>query len=228
MATIGGSNIVRSGLILELDAANRRSYVSGSTVWNDVSGNNITGSLVNTPTFSTTNNGLFTFNGTNQYVSLGTFTGLGTTNRTYSFWYTTSALPASTGRIINFPADDTSTDTPAFTLAIDNFSNLTGGLGGTPYDGQVTIVAYTLNTWVNVCSTITSKTVSFYINGVFIKSATSTGTVPSNPIGYIGRYNTFYSQYTTGSVSFFQLYNRVLSASEITQNYNATKARFGL
>ncbi len=69
MATIGGSNIVRSGLVLELDAANARSYVSGSTVWRDVSGTNISGSLTNGPTFNSANGGSIVFNGSNQYVT---------------------------------------------------------------------------------------------------------------------------------------------------------------
>ena len=66
--------IVTDGLVLYLDAANTRSYVSGSTVWTDLSrvGNN--GLLINGPTFNSLNNGSIVFNGTNQYVDCGVST----------------------------------------------------------------------------------------------------------------------------------------------------------
>ena len=68
MATIGGSNIVTNGLVLALDAANRRSYISGSFVWNDISGNRNSGSLINGPTFDSANGGSIVFDGTNDYA----------------------------------------------------------------------------------------------------------------------------------------------------------------
>ena len=71
MSTIGGANIVSDGLVLCLDAANRKSYVNGSTVWRDLSGNNNSGSLVNGPTFSSANGGSIVFDGTNDYVQIG-------------------------------------------------------------------------------------------------------------------------------------------------------------
>ena len=62
--------IVTNGLVLALDAADRNSYVSGSAIWFDLSGNNLTGSLINTPTYSSLNSGNFIFNGTNQQIYL--------------------------------------------------------------------------------------------------------------------------------------------------------------
>ena len=91
MATIGGSNIVTDGLVLALDAANPRSYVSGSSTWNDLSGNNNSGSLVNGPTFSSANNGSFTFNGSTQYVDCGLST-FQPTALTLSTWVSRSSL----------------------------------------------------------------------------------------------------------------------------------------
>ena len=62
--------IINNGLVLSLDAADKNSYPGSGTVWSDLSGNNNTGSLINTPTFSNINGGSFLFNGTNQSVSL--------------------------------------------------------------------------------------------------------------------------------------------------------------
>jgi hypothetical protein len=71
MAGIAGNpSIVTSGLVLYLDAANRKSYVSGSGVWRDLSGNNRTGTLTNSPGFSYANGGFIVFDGTNDYVSI--------------------------------------------------------------------------------------------------------------------------------------------------------------
>ena len=65
-----GPNIITDGLILALDAANPTSYISGSTAWNDLSGNGYNGTLVNGPTFSTDAGGAIIFDGTDDYVSL--------------------------------------------------------------------------------------------------------------------------------------------------------------
>ena len=81
MSTLNGGpgNIVTNGLVLYLDAANYQSYISGSTTWYDLSGNNNSGSLVNGPTYSSTNAGSIVFDGTNDYVGLpnGLLSGTG-------------------------------------------------------------------------------------------------------------------------------------------------------
>jgi hypothetical protein len=61
-----GPNVVTNGLVLNLDAANTKSYVSGSTTWRDLSGNGNNGTLVNGPTFSSNYGGGIVFNGSNQ------------------------------------------------------------------------------------------------------------------------------------------------------------------
>ena len=78
MAYINTPPVVTNGLILHLDAGNRLSYTSGSTVWNDLSGNNNSGSLTNGPTFNSANQGSIVFDGSNDrslFASLdnGTF-----------------------------------------------------------------------------------------------------------------------------------------------------------
>ena len=67
MASLGGPNIITNGLVLALDAANTKSYVSGSTVWRDLSGNNNSGSLTNGPTFNSANGGSIVFDGVDDY-----------------------------------------------------------------------------------------------------------------------------------------------------------------
>jgi hypothetical protein len=229
MGVSGGPNIIRdSSLVLELDAADRNSYPGSGTTWRDLTANNNSGSLVNGPTFSSANLGSIIFDGSNDYVNLGTFINQGTIDRTYSVWFKATSLPGAMGRIISFPNDDTSTDTPAFTLGILANGTLEAGIGGTPYNGYRANIPYTLNTWVNILATVVTKTMTLYLNSVSLGSNTSTGIVSSNPIGYLGRYNNQYGQYLTGQISSVQIYNRALLATEVLQNYNALKSRFNL
>jgi hypothetical protein len=66
MSTLNGGpgNIVTNGLVLYLDAANYLSYTSGSTVWRDLSSSNLSGSLINGPTFNSANGGYIACDGT--------------------------------------------------------------------------------------------------------------------------------------------------------------------
>lgn len=59
MAAHGGPNIVEDGLVLYLDAANKKSYPGSGTVWKDLSGNGNDGTLTNGPTFGSTNLGSY-------------------------------------------------------------------------------------------------------------------------------------------------------------------------
>lgn len=226
MSLIRGTKTVTSGLILALDAADKNSYPGSGTTWRDLSSNNRTGTLTNGPTFSASNLGNIAFDGINQYASLGTFTGFGTSNRTLCCWANSTAT-ASSRRVVTFALDDSATDQPNSGIQLQN-NTAAFFWGGTPYNGNIT-VGYTNGTWVFLTLTITSGQVGIgYANGVSVGTATSTGVVATNPICYLGRYNANYGQYFQGRLSTFLVYNRVLSASEVLQNYNATKYRFGL
>jgi hypothetical protein len=80
MGISGGPDIIRdSSLVLELDAADRNSYVSGSTTWRNLSGNSNTGTLTNGPTFSSANGGNIVFDGSDDFTSLSGTINLGNT-----------------------------------------------------------------------------------------------------------------------------------------------------
>lgn len=230
MAFSYSPKIVTDGLVLYLDAANSYSYVSGSLNWNDLSRSQISGSLINGPTFSSANNGSIVFDGVNDYAALGTFSGLGSSNRTLEIWFQVLTLSASGGkRIVSFVKDDATDDVPAFTITYGTTtSSLDFGFGGTPYNGYITGMSFALNTWVCLVGSINSNTMTVYKDNILINSVTNTGTVATNPLGYVGRYNANYGQYGNIRVGIVKLYNRSLSASEILQNYNATKTRFNL
>ena len=231
MAGKVGGKIVTSGLVLALDAANRNSYPGSGTIWRDLSGNNNNGTLTNFGAqsfFSKEVGGSIVFDGTDDYVSLGNFTGIGTSNRTICIWTKSTSTVYAYRRPVTFATDDTSADTPSYTLVLAG-TRADLSWGGSPYDGGSTYNNYVIGTWIFLVAAInSSKTGTAYVNGTSIGTTTSTGTIGANSVGYLGRYNGFYGQYFQGSIANFSLYNRVLSASEVLQNFNATRRRFGI
>jgi hypothetical protein len=232
-------NIVKDGLILNLDAAKKDSYAGSGTVWRDTSGNGNSGSLVNGPTFSRDNGGSIVFNGSNQYVSssVGTTLDIGTSvSVTLSCWikYTTSATNY-TGLVCK--ATSANPMTGFQMLLYTNRLSCELASAGTVFIGPLTglLGTTTLNTgqWFNTVLTInrSTNTVSAYVNGVLESSqtnasvSTSNLTNTSNLLICTERSSTFF---LNGSVSNVQVYNRALGAAEVTQNYNALKSRYGL
>ena len=91
MGISGGPYIVRdSSLVLELDAADKNSYIGSGTVWNNLSVNANNGTLTNGPTFSSTNNGNIVFDGTNDYIAFTDSGLIPTTGLTVSAWFKTT------------------------------------------------------------------------------------------------------------------------------------------
>jgi hypothetical protein len=231
-----GPKIISTGISLYLDAANNKSYIGSGTTWTDLSGNNYTGTLTNGPTFSTTNGGNIIFDGTNDYVdtvNTGTTFQFANVTFTVSLWIKTTS---STGGIIISKGATASTAGWLFQFdSSGTVSGTTKGSDGINTYNRSSTATVNNNTWRNIVSvyttnttTLGSNTTSIYIDGVLSNGtgtlggavyATTTDTIQ------IGRRPT--GAYWSGSVSNIQIYNRALSATEILQNYNATKSRFG-
>jgi hypothetical protein len=227
-----GPNVVTNGLVLNLDAANIKSYPGSGTVWRDLSGNNNSGSLVNGPTFSSANGGSIVFDGSNDYVNLGNNTVAPTTDYSYSCWFKTSTV---TGSIL-FGADNCgdSGGNYAFISAAGNVSfRVIGGIS--------LIITSSLqsndNVWHNLTCIKTSTTMYLYVDG----NLANTGLTPSSGItnttyvryigirgGTLSNPSSCGGDYYSGSVASVVMYNRALSAAEVLQNYNALKPRFNL
>jgi len=205
--------IVTNGLILALNAADKNSYPGSGTTWRDLSGNNYAGSLVNSPTFSSTNGGNITFNGTNQYTST-TYSqpAYGTsTSFTWNVWFN----PGAAGNL-DSPIIGNRTGATWTKLTKNAFE----------YYPLIMTHSLTLNLWQNVCIVKNGTNFTYYKNNIVITTNSSTQTMASNPF-FVGGDNGF-SEYFGGSIANVQVYDRALSATEILQNYNALKSRFGL
>ncbi len=224
---------ITDGLVLCLDAANTRSYPGSGTAWNDLSKSRNNGTLVNGPTFNSGNGGGIVFDGVNDYANagnLGTFYPQGTIN----FWMKSTAVedyrnPFSTHYLginagIRFEQYTNPSPYGGFNVSIGNDD----GSQVTLYDYS-SGAALTPNIWYYVTlvwNTQSNKAIG-YLNSIqkFDRSHTYwPTTIPSVSIG--SGFDS--SRYFKGNISQVLIYNRSLSSTEITQNYNALKTRFGL
>jgi hypothetical protein len=233
MATTGGSNIVRNGLILELDAANRRSYVSGSTTWRDVSGNNYTGSLTNGPAFNSANGGNIVFDGSNDYVITSTNTNISSSNaRTLSCWINPNSTYAtgsfySIMKIGNGSSNGTLFEILTFCSTSPTQLTVFGHFWGGGFAMAVPGTPIVSNQWYNIAMTYTDSLVSIYINAELKTTGSFTLNTSNTPLN-LGQPQFGGHLYNKGLVSSGMVYNKSLSQQEVLQNYNAMKSRFNL
>jgi hypothetical protein len=232
MAGSVGPDLVQNGLILALDAADKNSYRGTGTNWIDLSGNANSGSLKNGPTFSNSNGGVVVFDGIDDYVAggnLGSFYSQGT----ISYWmystavenyrnpFTTNYNGVNVG--IRFEQYTTASPYGGFSVVIGNDAGTYLGYSYSPS------AILTVNSWYNVVlvwNTVTNKAIG-YLNGVLKFDESHTYWATTLPAIAIG--NGFSSaRYFKGNVSSVEIYNKALTATEVLQNYNATKTRFGL
>ena len=223
MAFNRGPKIVTQGLVLALDAASKNSYPGSGTVWTDLSGNNNNFTLNNSPTFSTSNSGYFTFNGTDQTATLASLNLQ--QNFTLDGWFNPNVLNgfAMFGQGIGGFNQG---------LHIWYISATSIRFGMYTNDTDFT-VSTSIGNWYNIVVTYNHSspyTKQMYINGVALS-----GNPQQSQGAYIGtgtfRLGATYGSggnYGNGSYAGMKVYNRILSADEIAQNYNATKSRFNL
>lgn len=233
-------SIVRNGLILHLDAANPKSYIGTGTTVNDLSGNGYNGTLINGLGVSTTNAGVFTFDGVNDWINCGTPAKIGSTltGLTVAVWI----KPTVAG--VNCIAENgDSYATNTFYMFQENATELTFNIYGqtvaatNDYSVRYCASTYQINNWYYFVGTWTSGGgfPNVYLNGVLSNGRTGGNNVvtPRNgntPLGIGARPNTVggAGNFFAGNMGMVQMYDRALTATEILQNYNATKGRFGL
>jgi len=234
MAFGNGPRIVTDGLVLSLDAADRNSYVSGSTTWRDLTANNFTGSLINGPTYSSDNGGSIVFDGSNDYVNCGG-TVKPTTAITVSTWiYFNSSFGADNRYLVDWHSLSAQDRWIFYTTGTNQITWYLKTVNQA--EGSTAAYTVTINTWINLCGTYDS-TISggtnaqkFYVNGQLFASANRINALNAGTDIYTVKLGSQTSAggYLNGRISNVQIYNRALSAQEVLQNYNATKTRFGL
>lgn len=234
-----GGEIVSSGLILNLDASNSSSYPGSGTTWTDLSGNGFNATLTSGPTYSTDSGGIIVLDGNNDYCQIAHNASLSintTTQKTIQVWFRPHALPATSvykpvvGKLSSSFAFD------GYWFGFNDLGYFRMVTNGAAVQRISTTSVQTIyaNTWhfVTVILQITStaNTSKAYVNTTeIISTAHGNDTITeSNPlnIGFIG--TGVASQYFDGDIGSIFMYSRGLSVAEITQNFDATKARFGI
>jgi len=236
MSTINTDKIATRNLIFYLDAANRNSYLSGTT-WTDLTQNRRNGTLTNGPTFSSQNAGYFTFDGVNDYTDFGNTSldiAAGATGLTLEAWVYPVTF-ASYGGIIsrvggvspfggwmlNVNSDGS---VNKFDLAINISGNWrTWVTGGGTFGGSLST-----SRWYHVVSTYNGSTLEMYLNGTKYNSISYSGTIQYASVNnlYVGLNGG--GAYFNGRISNVKVYNRDLTQSEVTSNFNAHRARYGI
>ena len=208
--------IVTDGLVLYLDAANTRSYSGSGTSSNSLVGG-IGATLVNGVGFTSSNNGAFTFDGSNDYINFGNSSAVQQSSGTLSAWAKASSPGGGYRGIIAKQGAYGLFYTDSVLVAYDWAADAPRSTGVNIAD----------NTWKNVVLTYqsgVSNGTRIYINGVSV--LTTTITVLNQTGNLFGGAEANAGQYASCQISSFNIYNRALSATEVLQNYNATRGRY--
>ncbi len=220
MAINAGPKIVEDGLVFYVDAANKKSYPGAGTTWTDLTANKNNGTLTNmTNNFSTDGAGSLIFDGSNDEVICGNDASIQITEGTISAWFAANNGNSGYNGII--------AKQEAWALFVYN-DRLIAYSWGTA-SRRDTGIDVGNGAWNNAVMTFTETTGSpsnnakIYLNGDLVLTTTvkhSNNTVTLQ----LGEANA--GQHLSGKIAQASVYNRVLSADQVRQNYNATKWRF--
>ena len=235
MAINAGPKIVEGGLIFCLDAANPRSYDGAGTTWTDLTTDKANGTLVNMTSSNLIeeNGGVFTFDGTNEYINVPAATK-------------TNLRGSLTVTMFVKSNDSSSNGFNIYWSGVSKYNQFILGPYGIDkkmafliYAGTWLPVGYNNNIWGQ--SNIDPREYHYYV-GMYDKdsgllslyvdgnleysSNIGSRTLSDDPYNFAICKRDASASYLNASVGLVQIYNRALSASEVLQNYNATKWRF--
>jgi len=232
MAVEGGPNILEDGLVFYLDAANPRSYVSGSVTTDSLMGT-ATGSLINDVRFGSGSQGSFEFgfDGIDDYILTNTrLAESGQKDITLNFWFKMVGSPTvSYHGLINELA--TTNPKRSRILINENRNKTIYTLQSTQRTVNL-LQTLSLDTWYYF--TLTKDSINgskIYINAEYNggdvgDTSAMSGEGASQFPGTIFGLGAETVYYMNGNIANIQCYNRALTADEIQQNYNALKNRF--
>ena len=227
MGVTGGPDIVTDGLVLALDAGSKKSYPGSDTTWYDISGNNHDCTIYGNTTYSSA--GLFDLGNVNNitnYILVPDAVMNGITDFTISFWVNPTninQLSCIWHSTVGGGNDFSIEWYPTYiqTLITTTYSTFSW----TRTDGE----------WYNIVFFREGSSMGLYINGTSYGTK-SCPTTTFNITGAIvmgqeqdavqGGFSA--TQCYKGKYASAMFYDKVLSGSEILQNYNSTKSRFGL
>ena len=224
MAIKRGPHIITDGLVYAVDAGSERSYPGTGTVATDLISSS-SGVLTNGVGFNSANGGSWDFDGTDDIITLPFNSSLDVNYLTAQVFVKSTFVIGPTTRHYVF-----SGPSHMWGIIVDEpntlrwYINTTGGSLEITWNNS----SVSQDVWMDITCTFNGSTAKIYVNGVEVASGSITGTINTATsygrlMGYRGG-----SYYTEGLASIFRIYNRALSPTEVTQNFNAQKSRFGL
>jgi hypothetical protein len=225
-----GAPIVDSSLKLWLDAAQTTSYSGSGSTWTDLSGNGNNGTLVNAPSFiSNDAGGCIQLDGSNDHITLPV-TGFAPASLTIDYWIKRISDNGYFWLIDN-------SDQPELRMLFQSSGKLQIFFydDGAYFSTSLSSTTFSTASWYNITATMTNGLQNVYINGNQ-EILTTTGTYTGGPSGNagehtLGTYNrpgAGYGGYANVRIGGYRFYNRVLTADEITTNFNALRNRYGI
>jgi hypothetical protein len=210
--------IVTDGLVFNLDAGFTPSYPTINATWYDISSGVNNGTLINGPTYSSSNGGSIVFDGSNDYFRADNNTTLDNQTITMESWNYPNTL---TQDGFLFEKGYVNTQYSNFYNSDGTFYFRTMGIN--PIDLTFYGPSYlSANVWNHIVCTYGAGTKTIYVNGVQIAQQTGlTGTISTNTTGlYVGAYGPGSGYFFNGKIAVSRVYNKSLTASEVAQNYN--------
>tara|TARA_R110000803_G_scaffold47634_3_gene99275 strand:+ start:8389 stop:9081 length:693 start_codon:yes stop_codon:yes gene_type:complete len=222
--------IVTDGLIFYIDAGNPKSYVSGSTTWYNLIDTVTTATLINSPSFDSSNAGSIVFDGVNDYIAETTIGINSGQNFTVNIWFynqegfrgglISSGYPYQTNK--------------GWWVFVRQGNQICISVGQDNRYAFTSNDVLVTNKWYNVVVTVSAGGDSFalWLNNTSTTWGTDVSPSPLT-IDYSAKQYTMGrlhggSDYLEGKIATASVYNRILTTAEISQNYNAMKSRFGL
>lgn len=235
-------SIIIDGLVFYLDAANTKSYSGSGTSIINLSTSGLGATLVAGISFTSSNSGSLTLNGTSQYINVPNSSGYGISTESFTMNLFVKATNKSSTNFLSFLSNRQLTTPFNGILITQDFTanrsaylryQLNSGLGSSQFNsGTLPFVSNAYN-MITMVVNRSNNTLSSYLNGSLDASYNITGitSIGSTHNIEIGRDDAFLpnsNAWMGGNFGLFQIYNRALSSTEILQNYNATRKRFGL
>ena len=220
MALAYNPTIVSNGLVVAYDPANPKCYPGSGVTFYDLSGNGNHGTLTNGPTISNNLAKYTVFDGSNDYIVSSNNTNItGTNPRTIMAWAWMGNVSSSVIARIG-----ASLENQAYEMQVWSSKLIMHRYAGAPAHVESTSTVK-LNRWYHFAISYDGSNVKFYIDGTYDGASSMSLNTANAPL-YVGYPVWGGNGHMNGNVSQTLLYNRELSASEINQNYNATKGRY--
>ena len=223
MAVGYNPRIVTDGLVLALDAANTKSYGGSGTTWTDLSGKGNNGTISGA-THTSGVGGYFDFDGSNDYVSHSNDSFVSNGGATLECWFN-----ADTGSVLRSLINHSGFN--YFNLMRDSNNKIRLEYKSTSQNNTQLFSTSTISTgsWYHVVGVVNSTGARIYINGELDASNSTPqnlGTVSSTL--YIGGYSSGSTYRFDGKIAVAKRYDKPLTATEVAQNFNALRGRFGI